>query len=48
MIYLIDFDPIDISIDWAHQNDRQNLSFMGAIDVVGEKMTRNGRKTSNS
>ena len=48
IIYGIDLDPIKIFIDWAHQNDRQNLSFVGAINVVGEKMTRNGRKMSNS
>ena len=42
------FDPINIFIDWASQNDCQNLSFVGAINVVGEKMTGNGRKISNS
>ena len=37
MIYIIAFDPIKIFIDWAHQNDRQNLNFMKAINVVDEK-----------
>ena len=46
VIYAIAFEPIDIFIDWAHQNDRQNLSFVGAINAVGKKMTRNGRKTA--
>ena len=48
MIYVIAFHPIDIFIDSAHQNDRQNLSFVGAINVVGEKMTGNGRNIYNS
>ena len=26
-----------VFIDWAHQNDRQNLNFMKAINVVDEK-----------
>ena len=45
VICVIAFDPIRIFIDWAHQNDRQNLSFVRAINVVGEKMTGNGRKS---
>ena len=44
MINVIAFDPIKICTDWGHQNDRQNLSFVKYINVVGEKMTRNGRK----
>ena len=48
VIYVIDFDPTQIFIGWAHQNDRQMLSFMEAINVVGEKMTGNGPKMSNS
>ena len=44
MIYVIAFDPIKIYIDWTHQNDRQSLSFVKYINVVGEKMTGNGRK----
>jgi hypothetical protein len=42
------FHPTDTFIDSAHQNDRQNLSFVGAIIVVGEKMTGNGRNIYNS
>ena len=41
------FDPIKIYTDWAHQNYSQNLSFVKYINVVGEKMTGNGRKMSN-
>ena len=41
MIYIIPFDPIKTFIDWAPQNDRQNLSFMKAINVIDEKMARN-------
>ena len=32
------FNPIKILIGWAHQNDRQNLSFLKAINVVGNKL----------
>ena len=32
-----------IFIDWAHQNDCQNLSFVKAVNVVVKKMARNGR-----
>jgi hypothetical protein len=42
------FDPIKNLVGWAHQNDRQNLSFVKAINVVGRKMTRNIRKMVNS
>ena len=44
MIYVIVLEPISIYTDWAHQNDRQNLSFVKYINVVGKKMTRNDRK----
>ena len=27
-MYVINFDPTRIFINWAHQNDRQNLSFV--------------------
>ena len=37
MIYVITFDPTKIFIDWAHQNDRQNLIFVEAINVVVKK-----------
>ena len=48
MIYVITFDPTKISIDWAHQNDLQILSFVEVINVVGEKMTGNGHEIPNS
>ncbi len=48
MIYVIAFDLIEIYTDWAHQNDRQNLSFVKYIGEVGEKMTRNSLKMSNT
>ena len=48
VFYVVFFDPIKILIGLAHQNDRQNLIFMKAINVVGRKMTRNTRKTVNS
>ena len=41
MIYFIAFVPIKILTCWATQNDRQNLSFVKAINVVGEKMDGN-------
>ena len=47
MIYVVVFDPITILVGWAHQNDRQNLSYVKAINVVGRKMTRNTRKMAN-
>ena len=47
MIYVIALDPIKVYTDWAHQNDRQNLIFVKYNNVVGEKMTGNGRKVSN-
>ena len=47
VIYVVVFDPIKILIDWAHQNDRQNLSFVKVINVVGRKITRNTGKTAN-
>ena len=48
VIYVVVFDPIKILVGWAHQNDRQNLSFVKAINVFGRKMTRNTRKMANS
>jgi hypothetical protein len=35
VIYIVVFDPIKFLVGYAHQNDRQNLSFVKAIDVVG-------------
>ena len=48
VIYVINFDPTKIFIDWAHQNDSQNLSFVKVINVVVKEMTRNGCTLANS
>ena len=48
VIYVVVFEPIKILIGWTHQNDRQKLSFVKAINVVGRKMIRNTRKLANS
>ena len=48
IIYVINFDPTKIFIDWAYQNDSQKLSFVKAINVVVKKMTRNGLTMANS
>ena len=48
VIYVIAFDPINIFIDWAHQNDCQILSFMKSINVVDGKMVRNGHNRAIS
>ena len=42
------FDPIMILACWALQNDRQNLSFVKATNVVGEKMAGNTCKMAIS
>ena len=46
MIYVVAFDPNKILTRLTHQNDSQNLSFVKAINVVGQKMARNGHKTA--
>ena len=46
--YVVAFDLIKIFLSWALQNDHQNISFVKAINVVGEKIARNGRKMANS
>ena len=48
VIYVVVFGPIKILVGWAHQNDRQILSFVKAIDAVGKKMNRNCFKMPNS
>ena len=48
MIYVIAFDPIKSLTCWALQNDHQNLSFVKATNVVGEKMARNTCKMAIS
>ena len=42
----ISFEPIKIQTCLAPQNDRLNVSFVKDMHVVGEKMARNGRKTT--
>ena len=37
MIYVVAFDPIKVLTFWALQNDRQYLSFVKAINLVGKK-----------
>ena len=37
MIYVIYFEPNYIFIDWAYQNDCQNLSFVKANYVIVKK-----------
>ena len=48
MIYVIALDTIQILTCWAIQNDRQNLSFVKATNVVGEKMAGNTCKMAIS
>ena len=48
MIYIIAFDPIKILTCWALQNDRQNLSFVKATNVVGKKIAGNTCKMAIS
>ena len=47
VIHLVAFDPIKIQICLAPQNDLQRLNFVKDRYVVGEQMTKNGRKKSN-
>ena len=48
MIYVVAFDPIKILTCWALKNDRQNLSFVKATNVVGKKMVGNTCKMAIS
>ena len=48
VVYVIAFDPIKILTWWVLQNDRQNLSFVKAINVVATKMARNTYEIANS
>ena len=48
VIHVVVFDPIKISIGWAHQNDLQKLRFVKAINVVGRKMAKNDYEMANS
>ena len=44
--FFINFGPIEVHTHSAPQNDRVNLSFVKDINVDGEKVARNGRKTA--
>ena len=48
VFYVTAFDLIKILRSWASQNDRQILSFMKAINIVGKEMTRKSCKMVNS
>ena len=48
MIYIVVFDPINIMTCWVLQNNFQNLSFVKAANVVGEKMVENTCKIAIS
>ena len=48
IIYVVAFNSIKIQTCSAPQNDHQNLNFVKDINVVGDKMTKNGLKMTNS
>ena len=48
VFHVIAFDPIKIWTRLAFQNYRLNLYFVKYINIVGNKMTRNDRKMTNS
>ena len=48
MFYVLAFDPNKIQACQAHQNDHLKLHFVKDINVVGQKMTREGCNMSNS
>ena len=48
MIYVVASDQNKILTCWVHQNDSQNLSFVKAINDIGEKMARNTCKMAKS
>ena len=43
---VITFEPIEVQTHSAPQKDRVNLSFVKDINVDGQKVARNGRKTA--
>ena len=45
---VIDFEPNKIQACQAHQNDGLKLNFVKDINVVGQKMTREDCKMTNS
>ena len=48
VIYVVAFDPIEIQISLAPQNDLQHLSFVKDFIAGGRKMTRKDHKTAKS
>ena len=48
MNYVLFINPIKIDTLYTSQNDQGNLSFVKDINVIGDKMTRNGRKMTIS
>ena len=48
VFYVIAFDPNKIQACQAHQNDGRKLNFVKDINVVGQKMSREGHKMTNS
>ena len=48
VIHVVAFDSIKIQTCWAPENDLWNLSFVKDVNVVGDRMTRNGCKMNNS
>ena len=48
MIYVVAFDPTKILTYWGPQNDRRNLSFGKATNVVGQEMAQNNCEMANS
>ena len=47
-MYVVAFDSIKIQTCQAPKNDRCNLSFVKDVNVVGDRMTRNGCKMPSS
>ena len=47
VFHAVNFDSIKIFINWPLQNDCLNR-FVKAINVVGQKMVRNGCKMANA
>ena len=47
VFYVVAFGSNKIQACQAHQNDRLKLIFVKDINIVGQKMTREGRKMTN-
>ena len=48
LIYVLVFDPIKIQTSQALQNNRQNLSFLKDINVVGKKIKAYSKRIYNN